>query len=139
MTTRELLIEDYLIRSKKRLLALEFLRDIEAYADVVREAQEVVELLLKALIMMVGLDVPKIHDVSKYIEKELILFPSIVQQNIELIKKISRDLRKDRELSFYGALDWIPSKEYDLEDAQRAINWAKDILNIVEKAYEEVR
>ncbi|MGC8650717.1 MAG: HEPN domain-containing protein [Hydrogenobaculum sp.] len=131
---RHRLVKDYLIRSEKRLKALEFLKSEQDYADVVREAQEVVELLLKALIMAYGLDIPKVHDVSKFIEENLNVFPDIISSNITKIKQISRTLRKEREISFYGMEDFIPSEEYTKEDAEQAINWAREIKDIVEKA-----
>ncbi len=130
---RKRLIEDYLNRASIRLEMLEFLKKKGDYPDVVREAQEVVELLLKALIMNAGLEVPKVHDVSRFIEKNLSLFPDIVKTNINKIKEISRTLRKERELSFYGADDWIPLDEYSLQEAERAIQWASEIKTIVER------
>lgn len=42
------LAQSYLIKCKKRLKVLGILFDEEAYSDVVREAQEIVELALKA-------------------------------------------------------------------------------------------
>lgn len=128
------LVEDYILRAEKRIKALEFLKSEEDYPDVVREAQEVVELLLKALLIAYGLEVPKVHDVSKYIEMNKEVFPEIVIKNLPRIKEISRQLRKEREISFYGMEDWIPSEEYTLEDADRAINWAKEIQTIVKEA-----
>lgn len=127
------LVEDYLKRSEKRINALVFLKEQNAYADVVREAQEVVEILLKGLIMLYGLEVPKVHDVSRYIEKNIEAFPQIVKDNLTKIKEISRTLRKERELAFYGLEDWIPSEEYSLEDAERAINWSREIKGILDK------
>jgi HEPN domain-containing protein len=41
------LARDYFTRARKRLKAVALLLDEEAFADVVRESQEVVELLLK--------------------------------------------------------------------------------------------
>ena len=131
---RKSLIEDYLKRGQIRIKMLKFLKKEKDYPDVVREAQEVVEILLKALILWAGLEVPKLHDVSKYIEKHLDLFPEIIQQNIKKIRKISRELRKEREMAFYGAEDWIPLEEYTEEDAQRAIKWATEIYELVSKA-----
>lgn len=128
------LVKDYLFRSEKRIKALEFLKSEGAYADVVRESQEVVELLLKALLIAFGLEVPKVHEVSKYIEKNMDAFPSVISENISKIKEISRNLRKERELAFYGLEDWIPSEEYKVEDADKAIEWAKEIKSIVERA-----
>ncbi|MBC7196568.1 MAG: HEPN domain-containing protein [Deferribacterales bacterium] len=128
------LVDDYIFRAQKRIKALEFLKSEESYADVVREAQEVVELLLKALIIAFGLEVPKVHDVSRYIEMNKEVFPQVVNDNLERLKDISRRLRKERELSFYGMEDWIPSEEYSTEEAQQAIDWAKEIEMIVKKA-----
>lgn len=135
---KEKLIKDYLYRAEKRILSLEFLRDQKDYADVVREAQEVVELLLKALLLGVGLEIPKVHDVSPFIEKHLNLFPEIIKENFTEIRRISRNLRKERELAFYGAFDWIPSEEYSLEDAEKAIRDAKNIYHWVVKALQEL-
>jgi HEPN domain-containing protein len=125
------LAKDYLERSKVRLKMLEFLKNEGAYADVVREAQEVVELMLKGLILYYGLDVPKVHDVSRFIEENINVFPEKIKENLPKIKQISRSLRKERELSFYGLSDWIPSEEYTLEDAERAITWAKEMFDLV--------
>jgi len=78
-----------------------------------------------------GLDVPKVHDVSKYIEQNIEIFPEMVKKNIEKLKNISKTLRKERELAFYGLIDWIPSEEYTFEDSNKAINWAKEVFHIV--------
>jgi HEPN domain-containing protein len=128
------LVKDYILRAEKRIKMLEFLKNEEAYADVVRESQEVVELLLKGLIISFGLDVPKVHDVSKFIDQNIEIFPEIIKENIEKLKTISKTLRKERELSFYGLIDWIPSEEYTLEDAEKAISWTKEVFRIVKNA-----
>ena len=125
------LAKDYLERSKVRLKMLEFLKNEGAYADVVREAQEVVELMLKGLILYYGLDVPKVHDVSRFIEENINVFPEKIKENLPKIKQISRSLRKERELAFYGLSDWIPSEEYTLDDAERAITWARRYLSLL--------
>ena len=132
--SKKRLIEDYIFRAEKRIKMLEFLKNEGAYADVVREAQEVVELLLKGLMIAFGLDVPKVHDVSKYIEQNIEIFPEMIKENIEKLKVISKTLRKERELAFYGLIDWIPSEEYTFEDADNSINWAKEVFNIVKSA-----
>jgi HEPN domain-containing protein len=132
--SKKRLIEDYIFRAEKRIKMLEFLKNEGAYADVVREAQEVVELLLKGLMIAFGLDVPKVHDVSKYIEQNIEIFPEMIKKNIEKLKVISKTLRKERELAFYGLIDWIPSEEYTFEDADNSINWAKEVFNIVKSA-----
>ncbi len=134
MTNR--LIKDYLKRAEIRIKSLEFYREHQDYPDVVREAQEVVELLLKAILRHVGIEAPKIHDVSKVIEKHLQYMPLPIQKNIKEIKKISKGLRKEREICFYGADDFIPTEEYTQEDASVAIENAKFIFNLVKEAIE---
>jgi|YNPBryulayer2012_1023412.scaffolds.fasta_scaffold06566_1 HEPN domain-containing protein len=137
--SKKRLIEDYIFRAEKRIKMLEFLKNEGAYADVVREAQEVVELLLKGLMIAFGLDVPKVHDVSKHIEQNIEIFPEMIKKNIEKLKVISKTLRKERELAFYGLIDWIPSEEYTFEDADNSINWAKEVFNIVKSALKSGR
>jgi len=127
-------VKDYLDRAAKRLKILKILEEEGDYPDVVRESQEVVELLLKALLMEVGFDVPKVHEVSRYIRDNLDLFPDSIKESIDEITEISRRLRKERELSFYGAPDWIPSEEYFLADAQKARSDAERIFDLVRKA-----
>lgn len=68
--------------------------------------------------MMVGSEVPKVYVVSKFMEARVELFPKVIVENFKDIKKNSRTLRKERELSFYGTLDWILSEEYNSEDAK---------------------
>jgi HEPN domain-containing protein len=137
--SKKRLIEDYIFRAEKRIKMLEFLKNEGAYADVVREAQEVVELLLKGLMIAFGLDVPKVHDVSNHIEQNIEIFPEMIKKNIEKLKVISKTLRKERELAFYGLIDWIPSEEYTFEDADNSINWAKEVFNIVKSALKSGR
>ncbi len=130
------LAEDYLKRAKIRLEALKFLYEKNDYPDVVREAQEVVELALKALLREIGVEVPKIHDVGKVLIKYKNLLPSVVEQNAEKIAAISKRLRKERELSFYGAEDFIPLEEYTAEDALQAIEDAEFVVKTISKVFE---
>jgi HEPN domain-containing protein len=55
---------DYLIRTKKRLSAVDALWNLDAWADVVRESQKVVELALKGLLRSSRILAPHNHDVS---------------------------------------------------------------------------
>lgn len=125
----------YLKKARVRLQALSFYKENESYSDVVREAQELVELLLKAVLRAVGVEVPKVHDVGRTLEKYRHLLPPVLSEKLNEIKRISKRLRKERELSFYGAEDFIPTEEYDLEDAQEAIKDAEFIFNTVQNAF----
>ena len=61
---------DYVRRAKARLAAVDALFAEQSWADVVRESQEVVELALKGLLRAVGIEPPRIHDVSDVLMAE---------------------------------------------------------------------
>ena len=50
------LAQSYLLKAVKRLKVLTLLLDEEAYSDVVREAQELVELALKGVLRQIDRD-----------------------------------------------------------------------------------
>jgi HEPN domain-containing protein len=114
------LAEDYIRRAEVRLKALDVLFDGESWADVVREAQEIVELALKALLRRSGIDPPRVHDVSAVLLLERERLPESVRDEVEALADISRALRRDRELAFYGAEDLTPSGFYSRGDAEQA-------------------
>jgi HEPN domain-containing protein len=95
----------------------------EKWNIVVRRAQEVVELSLKGILKIMGIDFPKVHNVAP-------LFVNLLQEKgIELgeevserILSISTLLAKDRAPAFYG------EKVYLREDAETAQNGAKEIV-----------
>lgn len=117
------LARSYLIKSKKRLKALKVLFDEEDFSDLIREAQEIVELLIKGILIYKGIDVPKKHDVSDL----LIEYKDLYDE------EISRDFEKIREFSFYGDLDFIPTNEYNEEDTKKAFNDAFFVVSLAEK------
>ncbi len=118
-----------------RFQALLFYKERGAYSDVVQEAQEMVGLLLKAVLRGIGAEVPKVHDVGRVLEKHRRLLPQALQVHLEEVKQVSKRLRKERELSFYGADDFIPTEEYTLEDAEKAIAEAKFVLEVVRESF----
>ena len=125
------LIEDYLLRSQHRLAAVELLYERKSWADVVREAQEVVELALKALLKHFNIEVPRIHDVSQILKDNESLFSPALKKHITRLSEISRDMRRDRELSFYGSEDLTPSEFYKESDAKKAKEDATWLVQIV--------
>jgi HEPN domain-containing protein len=125
------LAADYLWRAQKRLKAVQVLYDETAWADVVRESQEIVELSLKALLRHYHIEVPRIHDVSGVLEQESERFPKVIQDQIKEMVRISKQLRRDRELAFYGSEDLTPSEFYtepDAKDAQSKAGWLVKFL-----------
>jgi HEPN domain-containing protein len=125
------LAADYVRRAKARLTALDALFAAQSWADVVRESQEVVELALKGLLRVAGIEPPRIHDVSEVLIAERARLPKAVQQQVEMLAAGSRTLRRDRELAFYGAEDLTPSGFYTRDDATAARDIARKTVAAV--------
>ena len=52
---------------------------------------------------------------------------------MEELAAISKWLRRERELAFYGDIDFIPTEEYSREDALRAIEGARKTVEAAQK------
>lgn len=133
MRNRELAF-DYVHRAEVRLRAIDVLFEAQSWADVVRESQEAVELALKGLLRSCGVEAPRIHDVSEVLLAERDRLPARVRAEVERLGAVSRDLRRDRELAFYGAEDLTPSSFYSKDDAIRARDGARHVLRVVKPA-----
>ena len=125
------LAKDYIKRAGSRLKALEVLVGEESWADVVREAQEIVEITLTGLLRACRIEVPRIHDVSPVLEQNRDRLPAPVLEALNELTNISRTLRRDRELAFYGSEDLTPSEFYRREDAERAFEQASRVHAVV--------
>ena len=125
------LAADYIRRAEVRLGALEFLYRAGSWADVVRESQEIVELALKGLLRSCGVEAPRVHDVSDILKEESARLPASILPELDNLCRISRELRRDRELAFYGAEDLTPSDFYTQEDAQKAFQGARQTVQHV--------
>lgn len=125
------LARDYVERAKIRLAALDVLFEAESWPDVVRESQEVVELALKGLLRSCGIDPPRIHDVSAVLLAERSRLPAELVCEADRLAEGSRQLRRDRELAFYGAEDLTPSGFYSREDAAGARDCARRTVGLV--------
>jgi HEPN domain-containing protein len=124
------LAQSYLSKAQKRLKALAVLLDEAAFSDVVREAQEIVELALKAMLRQVGVEPPKWHDVGAMLIEQRDRFPEGIRGELERLAAISGWLRKEREFSFYGDIDFIPTEQYSVADAERAMNDARHVVAV---------
>ncbi len=131
-----LLAQSYLIKAQKRLKILAVLLAEEDWSDILREAQEIVELALKGMLRQVGIEPPKWHDVGSLILEYRGRFPDAVQQQVERLAEISAYLRKEREISFYGEADVIPTEQYSREDALAAIADAQLIVQLARQVIE---
>ena len=119
--TNKTLAQSYRIKAEKRLKILDVLLADDAFSDVIREAQEIVELALKGMLRQVGIEPPKWHDVGSALIEFADRLPEEVRNEVEQLARISSWLRKEREFSFYGDIDFIPTEEYCRDDALRAI------------------
>lgn len=125
------LVLDYFKRARARLKAIDTLYQEQSWADVVRESQETCELILKAVLRASRIDPPRVHDVSSILEENASALPPIFQNELKKISHISRSLRRDRELSFYGSDDLTPTDFYQESDAEEARNWIRFLVELV--------
>jgi HEPN domain-containing protein len=124
MTTHDL-AAGYFRKCTDRMAALEVLLARDAFSDVVRESQEVVELALKGVLRAIGIDPPKWHDVGDLLIEFETQLPMLGGVLVRELAAASKSLRKEREFSFYGDVDFIPTDEYDREDAETAFAQAR--------------
>ena len=131
------LIGDYISRVGHRLKSIELLLNLKSYADVVRQSQEAIELSLKALLRFAKVEIPRIHDVSDVLKQSRSMLPKEIQSQVDQLAKISKSLRRDRELSFYGSEDLTPGEFYELADAEVALENARWVYDICKRAIKE--
>lgn len=126
------LARSYFEKARKRLRALGVLFEDEAYSDVVREAQELVELALKGALRFVGIEPPKQHDVGPLLRQHAHRLPLALAEAAERLATISRRLRKEREFSFYGDEDFVPTERYTREEASQALDDARFVVSLLQ-------
>jgi len=131
--TNVTLAQSYLKKAIDRLDVLQLLFNKKAYSDVVREAQEIVELAAKGMLRAVGIEPPKFHDVGGILLEHKNKFPFEIAREMKKVAGISKQLRKERELAFYGEIDFIPTEEYTRNDAKAAIKNAHFVVKLATK------
>ena len=128
--TNGALAASYLAKATMRLDMLTVLFERAGYSDVVREAQEIVELALKGMLRQAGVETPRWHDVGGVLQEHRGRFPTVPAHRIERLAAISAWLRQNRELSFYGDDGFIPTERYTREDAERAMDGARLAVSV---------
>jgi len=127
--------KSYLRQAKARLEdALDALQE-ENHPYAVRLSQECVELSLKAVLKAVGIEYPKIHEVSDLLSDIRDRFPDWFKTEIDFLRESSKLLFKKREPSLYGDEETLtpPNEVMDKNDAEDATNRAKKTYNLCEK------
>ncbi|HXG15817.1 MAG TPA: HEPN domain-containing protein [Calidithermus sp.] len=102
-----------------------------AWHLAVRRAQETVELALKAVLRAAGVEVPRVHDVGVFLRQEADRLPKAVVEELDRLVSISRRLRGEREVAFYGddEVGAPPAQLYTAADATEALADARFVLD----------
>ncbi len=100
----------------------------------VRRSQESVELALKGLLRAAGLEVPHVHDVSALLVEHSARLPADVMLHLDRLVSVSRRLRREREVSFYGDEESgaAPDRLYTAGDAEQAVGDAGIVVGLCE-------
>lgn len=126
----------------ERLLqeAREFLPEMErafertSWNIVMRRAEEIVELSLKAALKMMAIEYPKEHDVGDlFAETCTVRNLGVEPAELNAVRGISARLVRERQPSFYM------ERQYSRADATRAREGAKRVLALVERLAERIR
>lgn len=131
MTSDEL-ARDYFRRVRVRRRVLDLLYTAGEHADVVCEAQELIELALKGMLRWAGIDPPRWHDVGAILIEHHERLPATLAPLLDDLVKASARLRKEREMAFYGEIDLVPGKSYGTDDAQAALAAADLVLSALD-------
>jgi len=132
--------KSYLRQARARL---EDAKDASAEANypyAVRLSQECVELSLKAVLKLVGIDYPKIHDVSDILIEVKDRFPNWFKAEINFLRDSSKILVKKREPSLYGSEEAFlsPDEVMNKDDAEDAVMRAEKIYNLCENLLTQI-
>lgn len=86
---------------------------------------------LKAALRDIGIEALKTHDVEQLLRGHQDKFPASFRQQIERLAAISRRLRMEREVSFYGDEETGASSQelYGREDATGYLKEASHVLD----------
>lgn len=137
--TNEEMAESYLMTAEYSLKQASMARTDGVWHLAVRRCQEGAEMALKATLRLVGLEVPKVHDVGFFLRENRAMFPVWFQTHVDRLAHISRSLRKDREVSVYGdeTLGLPPETIFSQVDADEALEEARFTFETARRLFEE--
>lgn len=93
---------DYLLRATRCLEEAELALSKQDYAGTVRRSQEALESALRALLRALSIEYPKEHDVSEVLLNERDRLPRELQEGLEDLAALSRELASLRGPAMYG-------------------------------------
>jgi HEPN domain-containing protein len=126
----------YLRQARAILDEAERHRAAQSWHLVVRRCQESVELALKALLRAGGVEVPHVHDVGIFLVEHRERLPPAVILHLDRLVSVSRRLRQEREVSFYGDEETgaPPERLYSARDTEEALAEARFVMTLCEGA-----
>jgi hypothetical protein len=129
VTSRKI-ARDYLEKVEVRLEALRLYLSRDRYDDVVREAQEALELLVKGALRFVGIDPPRRHDAAPVLLEHLDRLPAAWRVEAPAIAELSERLFAERGHAFYGdESDLVPPSElFERAEAEEAVQAVERFL-----------
>lgn len=109
------------------------------YPYALRLSQECVELSLKAALRLVGIEYPKVHDVSDVLLDYRERFPPWFAREAEFMAEASSSLAAKRELALYGGEEAIltPEDLVSKAEAERAVEQAGKVYELCSKLLSE--
>jgi HEPN domain-containing protein len=135
--TSEEMGQSHLRQARRILVEAQRYHEDEIWHLVVRRCQEAVELALKGALRFAGIEVPHVHDVGVFVADHADRLPPGFSQHVARLVSISRRLRQEREVSFYGN-DQIaapPEALYARDDAEEALRDARFVLDLAEASF----
>jgi len=130
------IIKGLWIEAKDDLASAKDLMKTERYSKVMYHCEQCMEKLMKIALACGGYEEVKSHEIVGLFGKYVIL--NAPEKWQEKLKKISRPIRKiERQYPKFrypfrtGERIWIPSQEYEKEDAERALETAKETIEVI--------
>ena len=133
--TSDVMARGYLARAVARADALGVYQTAGAWPDVVREAQEAVELFLKAALRSVGIEPARTHDPADALRANVDRFPDWFAERVPDLAAVSSELAGDRGIAFYGdeRRGIPPDQLFDRRDAERALEQVSFVRSLCER------
>lgn len=106
-----------------------------SFAFAFRLSQESVELALKAVLLMAGVDPPKWHDVGEIFVRSAAKLRGLEAATARELARISSELRQDRERAMYGddVQKLPPQRLFDAAAAADALVGAEKVMAVCER------
>lgn len=107
------------------------------YHRTIRKCQESIELALKGLLRLKGIEYPKSHRIGKILVET---FTDELDTNfLQKAADLSDQLAIDREASFYGSEDVTAEELFDEDDAKDILEKTKYIINYVHELLKQIQ